>query len=234
MKKTLVLLSIAVIGSMTLTACKKKGCTDSTAANYNSSAKKDDASCVYTPSITIIGAADTTINVGTTYTDLGATATNKDGASVAVTTTNNTNANLVGDYTVDYTATNPNGTATATRTVHVVIGKDNWLQAWNVSNDCSATKFPLTSNPTITEGPEAGTLLFDGMFTLFSGTVTATYSGDQITFTNQTVTSAAGDITFSGSGTMTPNGNIINVSFSYDNTIPLLGGTGTCSGTFTK
>ena len=151
MKKILVLLSIAVIGSMTLTACKKKGCTDSIAANYNSNAKKDDASCVYTPSITIIGATDTTINVGTTYTDLGATATNKDGASVAVTTTNNANANMVGNYTVDYAATNPNGTATATRNVHVIIGKDNWLQTWNVTNNCGTTKFPLTNNPTTNE-----------------------------------------------------------------------------------
>lgn len=30
-----------------LSACKKEGCTDSTATNYNSKAKKDDGSCLY-------------------------------------------------------------------------------------------------------------------------------------------------------------------------------------------
>lgn len=32
-----------------ITGCKKKGCTDATAANYNSEAKKDDGSCHYAP-----------------------------------------------------------------------------------------------------------------------------------------------------------------------------------------
>ena len=40
---TVLLLSIGV----TTVSCKKKGCTDSTATNYDSKAKKDDGSCVY-------------------------------------------------------------------------------------------------------------------------------------------------------------------------------------------
>ena len=39
----LFLLSLIVFG---LNACKKKGCTDIDAANYNAEAKKDDGSCV--------------------------------------------------------------------------------------------------------------------------------------------------------------------------------------------
>lgn len=35
------------LGSIALTGCKKEGCTDSTALNYNEEAKKDDGSCAY-------------------------------------------------------------------------------------------------------------------------------------------------------------------------------------------
>ena len=44
--KTLMMagLSLAVVGGMT--SCKKEGCTDSTATNYDEKAKKDDGSCV--------------------------------------------------------------------------------------------------------------------------------------------------------------------------------------------
>ena len=45
--------AIALIAPITLTAltfssCKKEGCTDPTAENYNEKAKKDDGSCLYT------------------------------------------------------------------------------------------------------------------------------------------------------------------------------------------
>ena len=39
------LLSILIVG-MTAVSCKKKGCTDANATNYESKAKKDDGSCV--------------------------------------------------------------------------------------------------------------------------------------------------------------------------------------------
>ena len=43
---------ILLIGGLTLTSCKKEGCTDETAENYNEKAKKDDGSCTYaTPTI---------------------------------------------------------------------------------------------------------------------------------------------------------------------------------------
>lgn len=38
---------ILAVGSIALTGCKKDGCTDATATNYDSEAKKDDGSCLY-------------------------------------------------------------------------------------------------------------------------------------------------------------------------------------------
>ncbi|MBK9593131.1 MAG: DUF4856 domain-containing protein [Crocinitomicaceae bacterium] len=38
---------IFLFGSLLITSCKKEGCTDATALNYNEEAKKDDGTCTY-------------------------------------------------------------------------------------------------------------------------------------------------------------------------------------------
>ena len=45
--KNTILLAAAML--FVLTGCKKEGCTDSTATNYDADAKKDDGSCTYAP-----------------------------------------------------------------------------------------------------------------------------------------------------------------------------------------
>jgi hypothetical protein len=50
----------------------------------------------------------------------------------------------------------------------------------------------------------------------------------------QTIPITGGEITFSGNGTMTATGNIININYTYSNTIPFIGGQGTCVATYTK
>ena len=237
MKKTLILLSVATIGAMTFTGCKKKGCTDSTATNFNSKAKKDDASCLYIPTISIIGTSDTTINVGSSYTDPGATASNKDGSSVDVVVeqlADSVNTVTTGVYYVNYKATNENGSATAKRKVNVIIGKDNWLVNWSVTSNCGATSFPLAGSPSVTSGSNANELVIDNMFTLVGGTAYAEINSANITMPEQTITVTGGEVTFTGNGTMTATGNIININYSYLNTIPLLGGSGNCVATYTK
>lgn len=70
-------------------ACKKKGCTDSTATNYDSNAKKDDGSCTYAaaptpdteaPKVAIDApAANTTFVAGTDNISLAVTITDNKG-----------------------------------------------------------------------------------------------------------------------------------------------------------
>lgn len=234
MKKIIGLFLLGSLVLTTNTGCKKKGCTDSTATNYSSAAKKDDGTCLYAPIITLNGNATVNINVGSSYTDAGATAVNKDGTSVNVTTTNTVDATTKGTYTVTYTASNANGTTTATRTVNVVIGQDNWLVSWSLSSDCGATAFPLASAPVITAGSNATSLNIDNMFNLIGGTATATISGTHITIPQQTINATVGQITFSGTGTMNDQGNIIVITYTYDNSAPLIGGSGTCTATYVK
>ena len=74
------------------------------------------------PSITISGESIMTVEVGSTYTDAGATATDNLDTSVTVTPTSTVNTSVIGNYTVTYDATdNANNQATpAIRTVNVV------------------------------------------------------------------------------------------------------------------
>lgn len=60
MKLGLLLLTASV--GLTTVSCKKEGCTDSTATNYNEEAKKDDGSCTYAT------ADETVINVSANIT----------------------------------------------------------------------------------------------------------------------------------------------------------------------
>ncbi|MFM7758422.1 MAG: immunoglobulin-like domain-containing protein [Crocinitomicaceae bacterium] len=233
--KNLFILTIALFSIANLSSCKKKGCTDNTATNYNSKAKKDDGSCLYVPTITIIGASDTTISVGASYSDPGATAVNKDGSSVDVVTENNVNSSTTGSYEVNYSATNANGTATAQRTVKVIIGAENWTgPTWSVSSTCSGSQFPLSNSPTIAAGGGANEVTIDPFFNVIGGTASGTINGAAISIPQQTIVSQFGDINFSGTGTMNSSGTQIQITYTYDNTIPLIGGQGTCMAIYDK
>jgi len=52
--------AIALLAIISVTSCKKKGCTDPTAYNYSDEAKKDDGSCSYDAPYTIPSAYDFT------------------------------------------------------------------------------------------------------------------------------------------------------------------------------
>jgi hypothetical protein len=230
MKHFILLTALLSVG---LISCKKKGCTDPTAVNYSSEAKKDDGTCNYIPTILVTGPATLTVSVGDTYTDQGATATNKDGSVVTVATDlSQVSTATVGTFTVTYTATNEFGTATATRTVNVVISQDNWLGSPTVTTTCSATLFPLSNSPTVAAGSSTTSLVIGNMFNLVGGSVNATINGQTITIPQQTVGITIGDIILSGTGTMNANGTSFTVNYDFENTTPVVGGTGSCTATY--
>ncbi|MEL0009853.1 MAG: DUF5011 domain-containing protein, partial [Flammeovirgaceae bacterium] len=72
------------------------------------------------PVVTVTGDNPVTVELGDTYTDAGATATDLSG-DVNVVTTGTVDTDTVGTYTLTYTSTDASGNAgTATRTVNVV------------------------------------------------------------------------------------------------------------------
>jgi len=233
MKTYLSIIAASALLLCTSTGCKKKGCMDQNAVNYNAEAKKDDGTCKYIPTITVNGNNPENINVGDNYTDAGATATNKDGSTVNVLTNSQVDATTKGTYLVTYTATNENGSATATRTVNVNIGQSNWLVTWAVTSDCG-NAFPLTTDPSITAGASANELVIDNMFNLVGGTANATINGNNINVPNQMIDVTLGQVTFSGVGSINNQANLITINYTYDNTIPIIGGTGSCVATYTK
>ena len=234
MKKILFLVCVG-LAATTITSCKKKGCTDNGAVNFNNKAKKDDGSCLYKPIIKLNGQTSVTINVGSSYTDAGATATNKDGSSVTVTTNNQVDTTTVGTYSVNYAASNSNGTSTAQRTVKVVIGAENWTgPTWGLTSTCSATKFPVSGSPTISAGATAADINIGNFFNLVGGTATGTINGAAVTIPQQTINIQLGNIDFSGTGAMNASGTQIQITYTYNNTTPVIGGSGTCVAIYDK
>ena len=173
--------------------------------------------CVYTPVISIVGAADTTISVATTWTDPYATAANIDGAVVLVTDVSDVDASQVGDYTVSYSATNDNGTTTVTRMVHVVVNQDTWLGDWNVSDNCGGgTGLALNGSPNVIAGGNAEQILITDFFSGITGsygTAICQLDGELITVAEASdgAPGGLGDIIYSGFGSMNSDG----LSFHY-------------------
>ena len=89
------------------------------------------------PVITINGSNPATVELGTAYTDAGATAFDEFHGETPVSSTGTVDTDVVGSYTITYTATDKDGnTATASRTVNVV---DTTAPVVTVTGDNPAT-----------------------------------------------------------------------------------------------
>ena len=163
------------------------------------------------PVVTVTGSNPATHELGDTYTDAGATATDASG-TVTVVTTGSVDADTVGEYTLTYTSTDPSGNAgTATRTVNVV--------------DTTAPVVTVTgTNPLTLEVGQAATYTDAGATaTDASGTVTVVTTGSvnpQVvgTYTKTyTSTDPSGNV-----GTATRTINVVDTTAP---TVTLVGGT---------
>lgn len=186
------------------------------------------------PVITLNGTNPTSVNLNETYTDAGATATDNKG-DVAITTSGveNINTSEAGSYMVTYTAANDVATVQQTRTVNVVLNQDVWVGNFNVTHDCG-TQLPLNATPDISAGATENDLILNNVLTLVGGTLNATISGNTITIPEQVIDITVGTITISGTGTMNNTGNEMTITYTYNNTTPVIGDAGTCTATYAK
>ncbi len=152
------------------------------------------------PVITINGDNPATVELGTTYSDAGASAFDEFHGNTPVTSSDNVDTSTVGSYTVTYTATDLDGnTATATRTVNVV---DTTAPAITVTGDNPAT---VELGTTYTD---AGATATDA-----SGTVTVVTSGtvDSDTVGSYTITYTSTDAS-GNEGTATRTVNVVDTT----------------------
>jgi hypothetical protein len=92
----------------------------------------------------------------------------------------------------------------------------------------------VSGSPAITAGATAADINIENFFNLAGGTATGTINGAAVTIPQQTINTQLGDINFSGNGAMNASGTQILITYTYDNTIPIIGGSGTCMAVYDK
>jgi len=185
--------SAIALGTTTISFENSNGCIDTFEVNVVDSTA---------PVITLTGDATVTLEVGVTYTDLGATATDNYDTSVTVTVGGDTvDTTTVGTYTVTYNASDAagNNATEVTRTVNVV--------------DSTAPVITLTGEATVTL--EVGATYTDLGATAtdnYDTSVTVTVGGDTVDTTTvgtYTVTYNASDAAGNNATEVTRTVNVV-------------------------
>jgi len=83
MRKSIFILATILLSATAITSCKKKGCMDSTALNYDSKAKKDNGSCQYPVDVRSIPEAIAKNVIVASYNDLATKSSTLNDAIVA-------------------------------------------------------------------------------------------------------------------------------------------------------
>lgn len=180
--------------------------------------KESDTGDTTKPVITLSGKSTIELMQGTTYNELGATATDNVDGNLSVTISGTVDKDTVDSYTITYTVKDKAGNeATLTRTVNVVLAPDTTKPVITLDGNSS---LELTQG---TDYSELGAIAIDdrdGNLTVtMSGTVDKDTVGDYtITYT---VTDSAGNtatLTRIVSVVSDIRQRITSKSFSYDNT----------------
>ncbi|MCC5923342.1 MAG: DUF5011 domain-containing protein [Crocinitomicaceae bacterium] len=240
MKKQYFIPLVILVSLLVLPSCRRKGCTDEAAINYDEKAKRDDGSCEFDtsgnipPVITIFGDNPATIFLGDSYVDAGAEAVNSDGSAAQVSVNDSDlNTSEVGTYEIIYSASNEFGNAEATREVIVTLGNGNFIGEYEITSNCSQTAFPLNGTVELDLIGETGVVM-NNVFNLVGGSIEGTVNGTTLTIPQQSVNITLGNIELSGTGTMNNTATQMVVNYNYNNTTPLIGGSGSCTATYTK
>src|SRR5436190_15404215 len=102
--------------------------------------KKDDT---LPPDVTLSGASSVTVSLNSSaYVDAGATAHDDEDGDITPTMSGSVNVNLVGTYTITWTATDAAGNSgTASRTVIVKNDAENFAGTYAVHDTCPGVHF---------------------------------------------------------------------------------------------
>lgn len=165
---------------------------------------------VLAPVITLNG-SDIDLNLGDTYTELGATALDNVDGTVPVTNSGTVNTSIPGTYTITYTASDsvPN-TATATRNVNVFdnIGPSITLNGTNpMTVDAGDTYFEPGATATDNINGSVPIIITGSVDTATLGSYTITYSAtDSAVTPNTTTITRTVDVVDASSPTVLLNG----------------------------
>ena len=149
------------------------------------------------PVITIIGGTPTTVLASSTYTDQGATAVDNIDVSVSVSATGTVDTNILGIYSITYTATDSaSNTATAIRTVNVVeaTSTDNIPPVITITGGTPITVYIGSTYNDVgataidnVDGPILATTTSNNVNTGLIGTYTVVYSATDVALNVATV-----------------------------------------------
>lgn len=206
MKKQILSITAALFltGAMVLTGCKKE---DTTA-----------------PTITLLGDAAMSIYIGETFTDPGYKATDLDGkedesdVTASVVKTGTVDNSKSGDYVITYSVTDEAGNKSldVKRTVSVKHRAASIAGLYGVTESCTGVpSSPFNSN--ITQATTATTIdisNFGNYGVVVAGTIGGT-NNTTVTIPSQVISGA----TFSGSGTIDPDGKKVTISYSANDGI---------------
>ena len=190
--------------------------------------KKDDTSA---PVVTLNGSSTVNVDLGGTFTDPGATATDDvDGdLSSEISVTGTVNANMSGSYPLTYTAADAAGNVgTASRTVVVAPSRNSYLGTFTASENCPPP-YNLATTCTISAGSGSNQIVIS-LFYFNGGSLTLSVDGSDVTVDAGQAPNPLGE-SVTGTGTLNASGTVLTMNYTFT---PGAGSPSSCTSTYTK